>query len=69
MKDDYIKRGRTNQKIETRSNILMNAQYFLNNGLEFNLEDIAKEIWYFQGNDLQVLFQCRYIGSRGRAGF
>tara|TARA_R110002051_G_scaffold324141_1_gene420220 strand:+ start:4959 stop:5558 length:600 start_codon:yes stop_codon:yes gene_type:complete len=42
MKDDYIKRGRTNQKIETRSNILMNAQYFLNNGLEFNLEDIAK---------------------------
>lgn len=42
MKDDYIKTGRTNQKIETRSNILMNAQYFLNNGLEFNLEDIAK---------------------------
>lgn len=42
MKDDYIKTGRTNQKIETRSKILINAQYFLNNGLEFNLEDIAK---------------------------
>lgn len=42
MSNDYIKTGRTNQKIETRSNILINAQYFLNNGLEFNLEDIAK---------------------------
>lgn len=42
MKDDYIKTGRTNQKIETRSKILINAQYFLNNGLAFNLEDIAK---------------------------
>ena len=42
MKDEYIKTGRTNQKIETRSKILLNAQYFLNNGLEFNLEDIAK---------------------------
>lgn len=42
MSNDYIKTGRTNQKIETRSNILINAQYFINNGLEFNLEDIAK---------------------------
>src|SRR6056297_1379801 len=42
MNNDYIKTGRTNQKIETRSKILVNAQYFLNNGLEFNLEDIAK---------------------------
>ncbi|WP_276167141.1 TetR/AcrR family transcriptional regulator [Zobellia alginiliquefaciens] len=42
MKNDYIKTGRTNQKIETRSKILISAQYFLNNGLEFNLEDIAK---------------------------
>lgn len=42
MKDDYIKTGRTTQKLETRSNILKNAQYFLNNGLEFNLEDIAR---------------------------
>jgi len=42
MKNDYIKTGRTNQKIETRGKILMNAQYYLNNGLEFNLEDIAK---------------------------
>lgn len=42
MKHDYIKTGRINQKIETRGKILINAQYFLNNGLEFNLEDIAK---------------------------
>ncbi len=42
MKDDYIKTGRTNQKTETRGKILISAQYFLNNGLEFNLEDIAK---------------------------
>jgi len=43
MKDDYIKTGRTTHKIETRSNILKNAQYFLNNGLEFSLEDVAKK--------------------------
>ena len=41
MKDDYIKTGRTNQKIATRGKILISAQYFLNNGIDFNLEDIA----------------------------
>ncbi|WP_422082488.1 TetR/AcrR family transcriptional regulator [Ulvibacterium sp.] len=43
MKDNYLKTGRTNQKTETRSKILISAQYFLNNGLKFNLEDIAKK--------------------------
>ena len=42
MSKNYVKTGRTNQKLETRSKILVSAQYFLNNGLEFNLEDIAK---------------------------
>ncbi len=42
MKEEYVKTGRTNQKLETRSKILAGAQYFLNKGLEFNLEDIAK---------------------------
>jgi len=42
MNKNYINTGRTNQKLETRSKILVSAQYFLNNGLEFNLEDIAK---------------------------
>ncbi|WP_425236337.1 TetR/AcrR family transcriptional regulator [Ulvibacterium sp.] len=42
MKDNYINKGRTNQKIETRGKILISAQYFLNKGLAFNLEDIAK---------------------------
>ena len=42
MKDEYTKTGRTNQKKETRSNILASAQHFLNKGQEFNLEDVAK---------------------------
>jgi len=42
MSKNYVNTGRTNQKLETRSKILVSAQYFLNNGLEFNLEDIAK---------------------------
>lgn len=42
MSKNYVHTGRTNQKLETRSAILESAQYFLNNGLEFNLEDIAK---------------------------
>ena len=41
MSRKYIKSGRTNQKLETRSKILASAQYFLNNRLDFNLEDIA----------------------------
>lgn len=42
MNNKYIDSGRTNQKLETRCRILDSAQYYLNNGLEFNLEDIAK---------------------------
>lgn len=42
MSKNYISTGRTNQKLETRSKILVSAQYFLNKGQEFNLEDIAK---------------------------
>ncbi len=43
MNNNYIKTGRANQKTETRNKILISAQYFLNKGLEFNLEDIAKK--------------------------
>jgi len=42
MNKNYVNTGRTNQKLETRSKILVSAQYFLNNGIEFNLENIAK---------------------------
>ena len=42
MNNKYLDSGRTNQKQETRSKILESAQHYLNNGLEFNLEDIAK---------------------------
>ncbi|WP_422104372.1 TetR/AcrR family transcriptional regulator [Winogradskyella sp.] len=42
MSKDYVSTGRTNQKLETRSKILVSAQYFLNKGQQFNLEDIAK---------------------------
>lgn len=41
MKNNYVSTGRTNQKLETRGKILVSAQYFLNKGLEFKLEDIA----------------------------
>ena len=43
MTQKYINTGRTNQKLETRKLILRTAQIFLNKGLDFNLEDIAKE--------------------------
>ncbi|MEX0290041.1 MAG: TetR/AcrR family transcriptional regulator [Flavobacteriaceae bacterium] len=43
MKEKYITTGRTNQKQETRAKILESAKYFLNKGLQFNLEDIAKK--------------------------
>ncbi len=42
MSDDYLKKGRVNQKSETRSKILKSAQHFLNNGYDINLEDVAK---------------------------
>ncbi|APA64156.1 TetR/AcrR family transcriptional regulator [Maribacter sp. 1_2014MBL_MicDiv] len=41
MNDDYINTGRKNQKQETRDKIIESAQYFLNKGIEFNLEDVA----------------------------
>ena len=43
MNKKYIQTGRTQQKLETRGKILSSAQHFLNKGLNFNLEDIAKE--------------------------
>lgn len=43
MKKEYVKSGRINQKLETRKKILTSAQYFINKGLEFTLEDVAKK--------------------------
>ncbi len=43
MKKEYVKSGRINQKLETRDKILRSAQYFINRGLEFTLEDVAKK--------------------------
>ena len=43
MNNDYINTGRTNQKIETRNKILTSAKYFINKGIEFTLEDVAKK--------------------------
>lgn len=43
MKSEYIETGRTNQKLETRSKILASAQYFLNQGQKFGMEDVAKK--------------------------
>jgi AcrR family transcriptional regulator len=43
MNNKYINTGRTNQKLGTRNIILKTAQKFLNQGLDFNLEDIALE--------------------------
>lgn len=43
MNKDYINSGRANQKQETRDRILKSAQYFLKEGIEFSLEDVAKK--------------------------
>jgi AcrR family transcriptional regulator len=43
MKEEYIKTGRTNQKLVTRERILVSAQHFIKKGLEFTLEDVAKK--------------------------
>jgi AcrR family transcriptional regulator len=43
MNEAYIEHGRTNQKQETRDRILKSAQHFLNRGIEFNLEEVAKK--------------------------
>lgn len=42
MSDSYLQSGRSNQKHETRNKILAGAAHFLNQGLRFNLDDIAK---------------------------
>lgn len=42
MNNEYLKKGRTNQKLETREKILSSAQNFMNNGKRFTLEDVAK---------------------------
>lgn len=43
MKNDYINTGRTNQKQETRDKILKGAQYFINKGMAFSLQDVANK--------------------------
>ena len=43
MNKKYLNTGRKNQKLGTRNLILKTAQKFLSSGLDFNLEDIAKE--------------------------
>lgn len=43
MGKQVLNTGRRNQKLNTRNLILKTAQNFMNEGLEFNLEDIAKE--------------------------
>jgi AcrR family transcriptional regulator len=42
MNKKYLKSGRTNQKLETRKKIISSAQYFINSGISFTLEDVAK---------------------------
>ncbi len=41
MSKEYVQSGRSNQKQETRKKILKSAQYFIEKGEEFNLEDVA----------------------------
>ncbi|UII20496.1 TetR/AcrR family transcriptional regulator [Fulvivirga ligni] len=41
MKNDFLDKGRVNQKLGTRDNILAAAQHFLKVGKEFTLDDIA----------------------------
>ncbi|MAP54505.1 TetR/AcrR family transcriptional regulator [Altibacter sp.] len=43
MTKHHITSGRINQKLETRNKILASAQYFINKGLEFTLEEVAKK--------------------------
>lgn len=43
MKNNYVETGRINQKLETREQILISAQYFMSKGLSFTLEDVAKK--------------------------
>lgn len=43
MKSKNIQSGRINQKLETRDKILASATFFLNKGIDFNLDDVAKK--------------------------
>ena len=43
MKENYTETGRTNQKLETRKKIILSAQHFLKQGIEFSLEDVAEK--------------------------
>lgn len=43
MKDEYLSSGRANQKLETRKEIIASAKYFISQGIEFTLEDVAKK--------------------------
>ncbi|MBN3581973.1 TetR/AcrR family transcriptional regulator [Algoriphagus aestuarii] len=43
MKNDFLDKGRVNQKLGTRDKILAAAQYFLNKGTDFTLDDISKQ--------------------------
>ncbi|SFR52489.1 DNA-binding transcriptional regulator, AcrR family [Robiginitalea myxolifaciens] len=43
MDNAYLNTGRTNQKQETRDKILRAAQHFLDQGIDFSLEDVARQ--------------------------
>lgn len=43
MDNAYLNTGRTNQKQETRDKILRAAQHFLDAGIDFSLEDVARQ--------------------------
>ncbi|EAR00440.1 TetR/AcrR family transcriptional regulator [Maribacter sp. HTCC2170] len=43
MNNKYIDSGRKKQKLKTRNSILNTAQQFLTKGIDFSLEDVAKE--------------------------
>lgn len=43
MKENYVKSGRVQQKLETRAKIIEAARYFLDRGADYSLEDVAKK--------------------------
>lgn len=43
MKSTHIASGRIHQKLQTRDKILAGATYFLEKGIDFNLDDVAKK--------------------------
>ena len=44
MKDNYTELGRAKQKQKTRDRILDSAQKFLSEGVDFTLEDVARDV-------------------------